>query len=110
MACEDYNDCSVNDTCIIEYELGFRFLRCQGEASGLPCDDNNECTANDACVEIPTPDYYATDVTCLGELIDDKPCDDNNSCTYDDMCGYYVSRPIFSICSGTRVPGPCDYD
>jgi hypothetical protein len=105
--CNDGSDCSIDDEYVCNVEVRIKDLRCKGTASGLPCDDNNECTANDKCVEIPGPSYEDTVFTCLGELIEDKPCDDGDPCTIDDVCDYYIARPEFSECRGTREGGPC---
>lgn len=65
--CDDFNECTVNDTCIDGVCVGT-------PVSGNSCDaDGDRCTEGDACVDgVCTPGPPAT-------------CDDQNPCT-DDRC------------------------
>ncbi|MBM4396307.1 MAG: hypothetical protein FJ087_11510 [Deltaproteobacteria bacterium] len=65
-ACDDGDDCTVDDRCFAGV--------CSGDVN--PCDDKNACTT-DACVPIGG---------CTHEATDDAPCDDGNPCTRNDYC------------------------
>ncbi|MGB0716859.1 MAG: hypothetical protein ACPGXK_13335, partial [Phycisphaerae bacterium] len=114
-ACDDNDECTIDDTCTAGACVGSPrdcddgiactidscdpASGCINENSDTDCDDNNACTINDTC----------TTGTCIGEPIDcddqnpcttdscdpqqgclnidnDDACDDNDECTIDDTC------------------------
>jgi hypothetical protein len=54
-ACNDYYECTKNDSCLAGH--------CSGPPnSGVPCDDYNECTTDDRCL----PEGYCGGVPVVG--------------------------------------------
>ena len=92
-SCNDYNDCSVDDVCVMDHSGDFAF--CQGEpTTGGPCNDYNDCTAKDVCVMSEFEDY----ALCHGEPTVGRPCDDYNDYTGDSVCVAYGED--YSYCQG----------
>jgi cysteine-rich repeat protein len=75
--CDDFNDCTTNDTCTDG--------SCQGQpvADGSSCDDFDPCTTGDAC----------TDGYCSGQPVDCGPC---RECDFDGSC---IAQQPESFCS-----------
>ena len=67
-ACDDGNQCTVQDICVAE--------GCRGVKSTVPCEDGNACTAGDSC----------TDGTCKPGAVVTGTCDDSNPCTIGTTC------------------------
>jgi hypothetical protein len=76
--CDDFNDCTTNDTCTD----GF----CQGQsvADGTSCDDFSQCTTGDAC----------TDGFCSGQPVDCGPCQECDF--FDGSCVAQQPEPFCS--------------
>lgn len=109
LACNDFDLCTENDTCVEGVCLG----------ASSSCDDNNPCTDDfcdpaEGCVHLPTAtcddgnsctaDLCSADGGCQQvSLADGTPCDDGEQCTSADIC--FGGR-----CIGVTVPdgSPCD--
>jgi len=76
--CDDFNDCTTNDTC---HGGG-----CQGQpvADGTSCDDFNQCTTGDTC----------TDSFCSGQPVDCGPCQECDF--FDGSCFQQQPEPFCS--------------
>jgi hypothetical protein len=111
-ACDDYNECSVDDKCVAVTPV-FSFntgASCRGVlATGQSCNDYNVCTDDDVCGEFPyTTDYgfplsFDTFFGCEGKLVAGRPCDDNDVCTSNDVCR--ESEFSAGSCEGTPAAG-----
>src|SRR5262249_56531113 len=78
--CDDFNDCTTNDTCTDG--------NCQGQpvADGTGCDDFNQCTTGDTC----------DSGFCFGQPVDCGPCQE---CDSDEGCIPQPPRPAFACSS-----------
>jgi hypothetical protein len=95
--CDDYNDCSIDDKCLLVTNPTARIgnVACCGVASGLPCEDYNEYTDNDICVDIPTTNrVFERNILCREVVAVGRPCPDSEAvCAIGDL--------VFAFCDGT---------
>jgi outer membrane protein assembly factor BamB len=103
LACDDFNACTSNDTCVDAVCLGESFSCDDGD----PCTDDF-CDPRNGCIhELTrscddgnpcTSDRCDLNRGCLNENLDDgTPCDDLELCTTADIC-------LQGFCLGVNVP------
>jgi hypothetical protein len=101
LACDDFDACTISDTCVEAV--------CLGESRS--CDDGNACTddfcdAREGCINVVTTncddnnpcteDICRPDGGCDNIVLDDgTPCNDLEQCTVADICvaGFCVGVP-----------------
>lgn len=119
--CDDYNICTVNDTCVpSKFSTEDAVLgTCKAEfKEGMECDNSNSAVGNSQCQE-PVGRCVIADNEwgsgCYSTVLQGKPCDDYNECTKDDLCvveeGNLFDNVGIGECRGVFDQHlPCDID